>query len=99
MARGRHPLQYLEGMTKKITLGVVLARKNLDVKLMARTQQEASDLQSTGYRSGTISGVLFPDKLSISHSLSDVFSGAMCPTLLFLFCWRWWAAWECRKVI
>jgi glycerol-3-phosphate dehydrogenase (NAD(P)+) len=59
-----------------ITLGVVLARKNLDVKLMARTQQEASDLQSTGYRSGTISGVLFPDKLSISHSLSDVFSGA-----------------------
>jgi glycerol-3-phosphate dehydrogenase (NAD(P)+) len=64
-----------------ITLGVVLARKNLDVRLLARTQEEASGLQSAGYRSGTISGVLFPDKLSISHSLPDVFSGASAAIL------------------
>jgi len=54
----------------------VLARKNLEVRLLARSVQEATDLQSAGYRSGAISGVLFPDRLSISSSLPESFAGA-----------------------
>jgi glycerol-3-phosphate dehydrogenase (NAD(P)+) len=51
-----------------VTLGIVLARKGLKVSLLARTEKEAVDLQSTGLRSSgfPISGI--SSNLSVTHN-------------------------------
>ena len=54
-----------------ITLGVMLARKGLQVKLWARTEQEAVELTNTGPKSPLLSDVTFPPQLSVTSSLSD----------------------------
>jgi glycerol-3-phosphate dehydrogenase (NAD(P)+) len=59
-----------------ITLGVVLARKNVEVSLWARTEQEAAELRNTRYDSSALSGIFLSPKLSISSSLSEVFAGS-----------------------
>ncbi len=59
------------GTTWGMTLGVVLARKGLEVKLWARTKQEAAKLRKTGSNSTLLPGITFPPQLSITSSLSE----------------------------
>jgi glycerol-3-phosphate dehydrogenase (NAD(P)+) len=54
-----------------ITLGVALARKGLQVRLWARTEQEAVELTDAGPKSPLLSDVTFPPQLSVTSSLSD----------------------------
>ncbi len=54
-----------------ITLGVVLAHKGLEVRLWARTEEEAAKLKSKGPDSHLLSGVTFPPQLSVTSSLSE----------------------------
>ncbi len=54
-----------------ITLGVVLAHKGLQVKLWARTEQEATELRKADSNSAVPSNVTFPSRLSTTSSLSE----------------------------
>ncbi len=54
-----------------ITLGMVLARNGLQVRLWARTEQEATELTNAGPNPVLVSGVNFPPKLSVTSSLSE----------------------------
>ncbi len=53
-----------------ITLGMVLARKGLKVRLWARTEQEATELRNAGPNPTLLPGITFPPQLSITCSLS-----------------------------
>jgi len=57
------------------TLGVVLARNGLEVKLWARTEREAIELRDAGPNPTLLPGVTFPPQLSITSSLSDALAG------------------------
>jgi len=59
-----------------MTLGLVLTRKGLEVRLWARNEQEAAELQNNGPNPALLSGVCFPTKLSITSSLSEALAGA-----------------------
>jgi len=59
-----------------ITLGVVLAHKGLEVRLWARTEQEATELRSAGPNPALVSGVVFPPRLSITSLLSEALADA-----------------------
>jgi len=54
-----------------ITLGVALARKGLQVRLWARTEQEAIELTNAGPKSPLLSDVTFPPQLSVTSSVSE----------------------------
>ncbi len=54
-----------------ITLGMVLARKGLKVRLWARTEQEATELRNAGPNPTLLPGITFPPQLSITCSLSE----------------------------
>ena len=54
-----------------ITLGVVLARKGLQVKLWARTEREAIELTNASSKSTLLSDVTFPPQLSVTSSLGE----------------------------
>ncbi|MDI6815009.1 MAG: NAD(P)H-dependent glycerol-3-phosphate dehydrogenase [Dehalococcoidales bacterium] len=55
-----------------ITLGVVLAYyKRLQVRLWARTEQEAAELRNVGHNPALLSGITLPPQLSITCSLSE----------------------------
>jgi glycerol-3-phosphate dehydrogenase (NAD(P)+) len=54
-----------------ITLGMVLARKGVKVRLWARTEQEAAELRSAGPNSTRLPNITFPPQLSITTSLSE----------------------------
>jgi len=54
-----------------LTLGLVLARKGLKVRLWARTEQEASVLRNGGSNSTLPPGITFPPQLTITGSLSE----------------------------
>jgi len=54
-----------------VALGVVLARKGLQVRLWARTEQEAAELRNTGPNANLLSGIDPPPKLSITNVLSE----------------------------
>lgn len=54
-----------------ITLGVVLAHKGLEVRLWARTKQEAAELRNTGPDPTLLPSIAFPPQLSITSSLSE----------------------------
>ena len=58
-----------------ITLGMVLARKGLEVRLWARTEQEAAELRSAGPNPPLLPGITFPSQLSITSSLSEALAG------------------------
>jgi len=58
------------------TLGVVLARKGLEVRLWARTEQEATELKNAGPNPVLVSGVVFPSRLSITSLLSEALADA-----------------------
>jgi len=53
------------------TLGVVLARNGLEVRLWARTEREAIALRNNGPNPTLLPGVTFPPQLSITSSLSE----------------------------
>ena len=53
-----------------ITLGIVLAHKGLEVKLWARTEQEATEVEKAG------PDVTFPPRLSTTISLSEALADA-----------------------
>jgi len=54
-----------------IALGVVLARKGLEVRLWARTEREAAELRNAGPNGDLLSGINPPPKLSITNLLSE----------------------------
>jgi len=58
------------------TLGVVLARKGLEVRLWARTEQEATELRSAGPNPALLPGITFPPRLSITSLLSEALADA-----------------------
>ncbi len=53
------------------TLGVVIAQKGIEVRLWARTKQEATELKSNGPDSSFFSGITFPPQLLITNQLSE----------------------------
>ena len=65
-----------------ITLGMVLVRKGLEVKLWARTEQEAAELRNVGPNPVLLPGTIFPRQLSITNSLSDALAGAKAVMLV-----------------
>jgi len=58
------------------TLGMVLARKGLEVRLWARTEQEATELRNAGPNPALLPGIVFPPRLSITSSLSEALADA-----------------------
>ena len=59
-----------------ITLGVVLALKRVEVRLWARTEQEATELRNAKFHSDLFSGITLPRQLSITSSLSEALADA-----------------------
>jgi len=54
-----------------VTLGVVLARNGVDVRLWARTERECTQLKNAQHHADAVSAITLPDKLSITTSLSE----------------------------
>ena len=54
-----------------VTLGVVLARKGLEVRLWARTEKEASKLRNKGPDPHLLPGVTFSSQLSVTSSVGE----------------------------
>ena len=65
-----------------ITLGVVLAQKGLQVRLWARTEQEATELTKAGSNPALLSGDNFPPKLAVTSSLSEALDKAKAVILV-----------------
>ncbi len=59
-----------------VTLGVVLARNEVEVRLWARTEKESAELKNARHHSEVLSGVLFPPQLSITTSLPEALAEA-----------------------
>jgi len=53
------------------TLGIVIARKGIEVRLWARTKQEATELKGNGPDSNFFSGITFPPQLLVTNQLSE----------------------------
>jgi len=53
------------------TLGVVLARKGVNVRLWARTEQEATELRNAGTNPKVVPNVAFPPQLSVTSSMNE----------------------------
>lgn len=58
-----------------MTLGIVLANKRQQVKLWARTKQEAFELTNAGPNAAQLPDVVFPPQLSVTSSLSEALAG------------------------
>jgi glycerol-3-phosphate dehydrogenase (NAD(P)+) len=58
-----------------ITLGVVLARNRAEVRLWARTEQQAKELRKARYHSPLLSGLVLPNRLAITSSLGEALAG------------------------
>ena len=58
------------------TLGIILARKNISVTLLARTPEESSELGTTRQNSRFLPGVEFPEELMVSHDPEEALHGA-----------------------
>jgi glycerol-3-phosphate dehydrogenase (NAD(P)+) len=65
-----------------ITLGVVLANKGLDVRLWARTEEEAEQLRKRGPDSRQMPGVTLPPQLSVTSSVKEALSRAAAVLLV-----------------
>ena len=59
-----------------ITLGIVLARKGLEVRLWARTEREAIELRDAGPNPTLLSGITFPPQLSVTSLLGEALAEA-----------------------
>ena len=58
------------------TLGIILARKGIDVALWARTEDEASRIHQDGQNLRFVPGIDFPPSLSVTASADEAFSDA-----------------------
>ena len=54
------------------TLGIILARKGVSVRLWARTEKESFAMNSSRSNTSFLPGIAFPQRISVSHSLPDV---------------------------
>ena len=59
-----------------ITLAMVLARKGVDVRLWARTEQEAAELREAGTSPSLLPDVAFPSQLSVTSSMNEALADA-----------------------
>jgi len=59
-----------------VTLGVVLARNEIDVRLWARTEQECTELKNGQHHADVLADVTLPPQLSIITSLPEALDGA-----------------------
>ncbi len=59
-----------------VTLGVVLARNGIDVRLWARTEQECTQLKNAQHHADVLADVTLPPQLSITASLPEALDGA-----------------------
>jgi len=59
-----------------VTLGVVLARNELEVRLWARTERECTQLKNAQHHADALSGITLPPKLSITTSIAEVLDDA-----------------------
>ena len=58
------------------TLGIILARKQTPVTMLARTPEESKELQTTRQNPSFIPGVQFPEPLQLSHDPEEALRGA-----------------------
>ena len=58
------------------TLAIILANKGQNVRLWARTEQEAVELRNNGPNPSLQSGIAFPPQLSITSSIDEALAGA-----------------------
>ena len=58
------------------TLAIILARRGLDVRLWARTEDEAAHLRAYGQNSRFVPGSAFPPDLIITSDVTDAFGHA-----------------------
>jgi glycerol-3-phosphate dehydrogenase (NAD(P)+) len=58
------------------TLAIILARKKLSVTLLARSRQEAADLESARCNARFVPGVEFPSSLHVAHDPAAAMDGA-----------------------
>ena len=58
-----------------ITLGVVLARKGIRVKLWARTEEEALELRRASEESSLLSGFTLPPQVLVTSLLDEALAG------------------------
>ncbi len=65
-----------------ITLGVVLAHKGTQVRLWARTEQEAAALSDNGFRSSLPPALSLPSQLSVTSSVSEALAGVQAVILV-----------------
>ncbi|MBI4283432.1 MAG: NAD(P)-dependent glycerol-3-phosphate dehydrogenase, partial [Chloroflexi bacterium] len=65
-----------------ITLGIVLANKGLEVKLWARTEQEATELTNAGPNPALLPGAVFPPRLSVTSALDEALAKAKAVILV-----------------
>jgi glycerol-3-phosphate dehydrogenase (NAD(P)+) len=59
-----------------VTLGVILAQKGLQVKLWARTEEEAASISGNGLHRGLPPDIDLPAELSVTNSLSEALNEA-----------------------
>jgi len=64
------------------TLGIVLAREGLEVRLWARTEQEAAELRNAKPNPTLLPGITFPPQLSVTSSLSEALAGVKAVVLV-----------------
>ncbi len=70
------PVTIIGTTTWGTTLGVILARKQIRVSLLARSPEESAELESMRENSRFLPGVAFPDPLRVTHDPKDAFRGA-----------------------
>ena len=58
------------------TLGIIIARKNIPVAMLARTPRESGELESQRQNSRFLPGVEFPESLRVSHDPEEALYGA-----------------------
>ncbi len=63
------------------TLGVVLARRGMHVKLWARTEEEAREMNQARENRALLAGVSFPHRLSATPSMEEALGGALIEAL------------------
>jgi len=58
------------------TLGLMLARKGLEVRLWARTEREATKLRKSGPNKPKFPDITFPPQVTITHNLGEALTDA-----------------------
>jgi glycerol-3-phosphate dehydrogenase (NAD(P)+) len=64
------------------TLGVILSQKGVQVRLWARTEQEASELKNNGPEPDSSPDITLPPQLLVTHDLEEAFDEAKAVILV-----------------